>query len=471
MNALDIKKQTEEIKKQYNTLLKNPELRGLKLLFAINMFLLIALFVMPQYFGIHIGYDITSSRFANIILVVYALIQYKIFNLFIKTFLRCSVTIPLMLYLFVTAYTMVFRININSFMLVFLELLTLYMLVFAIRYVIGIKRAIKTIIGCSYFLAIYGFVEFAAGHSLYLQFLSTVPNVVANCYRSGYYRIMGPCGHPIGYGLLLILLLAMACYDYEKEEIYLYKRPVLLVMILGNIFLTGSRSSQGLALVEVFMILLLSKGANKKKTFFYSLMILFGFAAFLALTYKTRIGNYILMQITVLIDHVLGTEIAVNFGADMTTLNNSENYREYLPEIFKMDWLNPLLGRGIQPGFGASVIAENGETIYIKSVDNYYIVQYIKYAYPGLFTYLAYIITGAITMVRNLFKTKSELTKILLIGFCCYYINLWWVDALQTLKFIYIYLAIFFAQLIWQKDREKAENGIKNSCKAGSEET
>ena len=472
MDTLDIKKQTEEIKKQYNTLLSKPELSGLRLLVGINMFLLIVLYVMPQYFGVHIGYDITSSRFANILLIVYALLQYKVFNLFIKTALRCSITIPLMLYLFVTAYTMVFRIDINSFMLVFLELLTLYMLVFAIRYVIGIKRAIKTIIGCSYFLAIYGFIEFAAGRSLYLQFLSTVPNNVVNCYRSGYYRIMGPCGHPLGYGLLLILLLALACYDYEKEEIYLYKRPVLLVMLLGNVFLTGSRSSQGLALVEVFMILLMSKGTNKKKTIFYSLMILFALAAILALTYKTKIGNYILMQITVLIDHVLGTEIAVNFGADMTTLANSENYREYLPEIFKLDWLNPLLGRGAHSNFGVNVTGKNGETIFIKSVDNYYIVQYIKYAYPGMFAYLAYIITGAVTMVRNLFKTKSELTKILLIGFCCYYINLWWVDALQTLKFIYIYVAIFFAHLIWQKDREKAENGIITKYKAASlEET
>lgn len=463
MDKVVNEKTTEEIKKHYNTLLNKPELSGLKLLFWINIFLLIVLFVMPQYFGIHIGYDITCSRFADIILVGYALIQYKIFNLFIKTFLRCSITIPIMIYLFVTVYTMVFRVDINAFMLVFLELVTMYMLVFAIRYVIGIKRAIKIIIGCSYFLAVYGFVEFVAGHSLYLQFLSTVPNIVNNCYRSGYYRIMGPCGHPIGYGLLLILLLALACYDYEKEEIYLYRRPILLFMILGNIFLTGSRSSQGFALVEMFMIFLLSKGVYKKKTIFYSVMIFFAFGAFLAVTYKTRIGNYLLMQITVLIDQVLDTQISVNFGADITTLNRSETYRIYLPEIFKLDWLNPLIGRGVKNGFQANVTTENGDIIFIQSVDNYYIVQYIKYAYPGFFAYLAYIITCLVTMVRNLFKTRSELTKILLIGFCCYYINLWWVDALQTLKFVYIYVAVFFAQLIWQKDMEKAVKGIKTN--------
>ena len=461
MDTVINEKSAEEIKKHYDTLLYNPELRGLKLLFGINMFLLIALIVMPQYFGIHIGYDITCSRFADIILVVYALINYRIFNLFIKTFLRCSITVPFLLYLFVTFYTMVLRRNINAFMLVFLELLTLYMLIVAIRYVIGIKRAIKTIIGCAYFLSIYGFIEFAAGHSLYLQFLSTMPNVVGNSYRSGYYRIMGPCGHSIGYGLLLLLLICLTCYDYEKEEIYLYKRPLLLFMLLGNVFLTGSRSSQGLAFVEIFLIFLLSKGANKKKAFFYSLIILCTFAMFLALTYKTKVGNYLLMQISVLIDHVLGTEFAVNFGADITTLNNSEGYREYLPLIFTLDWLNPLVGRGVQRSFGAEVLGSDGKTVYIGSVDNYYIVQYIKYAYPGLVTYLIYMVTAIITMVRNYFKTRSELTKILLIGFCCYYINLWWVDSLQTLKFIYIFMAIFFAESIWQKDRDKAVKSFK----------
>ena len=384
-------------------------------------------------------------------------------NLFIKCFLNASVTVPLMLYLFVAFYTMVLRANINAFMLVFLEILTLYMLIFAIRYVIGIRRALKIIIGCAYFLSVYGFVEFMAGHSLMLQFLSTVPNAVSNCYRSGFYRIMGPCGHPLGYGLLLILLIAIACYDYDREAIYLYRRPVLLFMLLGNVFLTGSRSSQGVALIEVLVILIMSRGVNKRKTIAYTLIIISAFSAFLAMSFKTRIGNYLLMQITTLIDHVLGTEISVNFGADITTLRNSEGYREFLPLIFQLDWLNPLVGRGVQGTFGAEFPTEDGGIVYIHSIDNYYVLQYIKYAYPGLVSYVIFIFTGIITMFRKLFLNKSGLTKILLVGFACYFINLWWVDSLQTLKFVYIFLALFFAEMFWQKDKKKAINEIK-SC-------
>ena len=209
-----------------------------------------------------------------------------------------------------------------------------------------------------------------------------------------------------------------------------------------------------------FVIMLLSKRTNIKKTVFYSLLLLGGMAFFLALSYKTKIGNYLLMQITVLVDHVLGTEISVNFGADITTLRNSEGYREYLPLIFKLDWLNPLIGRGVQKTFGAEVVGPNGEIVYIGSVDNYYIVQYIKYAYPGLVSYVAYVVTCIITMIKNVFKNRSELTKILLISFCCYYINLWWVDSIQTLKFIYLFVALFFAELFWKKDRDKAEKQI-----------
>ena len=453
-------KKAEEIKEFYNTLLYKPELSGLKLLFGINMFLLIALIVMPQYFGIHIGYDITCSRFANIILVIYAVMNYKVLNLFISCFVKCSITIPLMIYLFVAFYTMILRVNPNAFFLVFLEILTLYMLIFSIRYVIGIKRAIKTIIGCAYFLSIYGFIEFAAGHSLFLKYLSTMPNVVGNCYRSGYYRIMGPCGHPLGYGLLMILLIALACYDYEKEEIYLYRRPVLLFMLLGNVFLTGSRSSLGIAVLEVFIILILSKDVYRKKTILYSAFILIAFVVFLALSYKTKVGNYILMQITVVIDHVFGTSLSVNFGADVSRLNDSEGYREYLPLIFGLDWLNPLVGRGVQKSFGAQVIGPNGEIVYLVSIDNFYVVQYIKYAYPGMFSFIAFIITGLVTMIKKLFRYKSDLTKILLVGFCCYFVNLWLVDALQTMKFLYIFVAIFFAELFWQKDRSKAEGSL-----------
>ena len=275
---------------------------------------------------------------------------------------------------------------------------------------------------------------------------------------------MGPCGHPLGYGLLMIIFISIACIDFEKKEMYLYKRPVLLLMIIANVFLTGSRSSQGIAALEMILIILFSNKTNRKKSVFYSIAIIVAFALFLAVTFKTRIGNYLMMQITMLIDQAFDTELSVNFGADITTLKNSEGYREFLPYIFKLDWLNPLLGRGIKGGFGAQVFNSAGEYAFIDSVDNYYICQFIKYAYPGMISYILFILVSIVTMIKNAIKYKSKIMIALLIGFACYFFNLWWLDALQTLKFVYILLALFFAILIWHEDAEVATKTMKGRC-------
>ena len=444
-------------KDKKTVLLEKPELYNLRLLFGLNMFLLIALFVMPQYFGIHIIWDITCSRVANILITIYALVNRKVLYIFIKTALRCPIKIPLLLYLVVTFYTMVLRVDINSFMLPFLEILTFFMLMFAIRYVIGINRAFRTIIGCAYFLSIYGLIEFATGISFYQKFLKTIPASVANSVRSGYYRIMGPCGHALGYGLLLLLFIPIVCVDYKKNKVFLYKRPFLMILLLANVFLTGSRSSLALAAIEVLFITFISDKEQRKKSIYFTVGIFIFFVFLLVVFYKTRIANYIIMQIAILFDTVFDTQLSVQFGAEVNRLKDSENYRSFLPYIFTLDWLNPLLGRGVKRGFAGKVTNSAGQTATIKSVDNYYICQYIKYAYPGLFAYVSYIIISIKEMIKGLFRYRYQPIKVLLIGFICYYVNLWWVDALQTLKFVYAYAALFFAIILYYKDIDKKE--------------
>lgn len=443
-----------ETYKPYN-LMNQPELHKLRTLYVINAFMLITDFLMPQYFGIHIGWDITCLRFANIFLCFYALLNTKILTHFWSTIIRCSIFLPSVCYLFVAMYTMVLRVDINAFMLVFLEFLTLFMLIYGIRYVIGCERAFKFIIFCAYFLSVYGLIEYFVGHSLYLQFLRTVPTTVVNQYRSGHYRIMGPCGHPLGYGLLLLLFIALASLDFKKDRVNLIKRPVLLVLLLLNVFLTGSRSTLGIAAIEVIVILILSDNVNRKKALLGVSALVALMGVFLLVFYNTSIGQYLMLQITMMIDQVFGTEFSANFGADLTVLENSEGYRKFLPRIFTLDYLNPLVGRGIKRGFGAEFVTETGEMVYIKSIDNYYVQQYIKYAYPGLVTYCLFIITTVITMVYNIIKYKSGTYKLLLIAVCCYFFNLWYLDALQTLKFIYVIIALFFACALLRQDASK----------------
>ena len=64
-------------------------------------------------------------------------------------------------------------------------------------------------------------------------------------------------------------------------------------------------------------------------------------------------------------------------------------------------------------------------------------------------------------MISGIIKYKSDTVKVLMIGFCCYFVNLWWVDAIQTLKFSYAFAALFFAIIIYHKDME-IKDGFPN---------
>ena len=424
-----------------------PELRNLKFLFGIYTFFIISDYIMPQYFGIRIGYDITCTRFANILIVIYFLFSPHLLTHFFQTIYRCYFFIPMMMFMFVTGYTMVLRTDIKAFMQPFFEFLSLCMLVYGIRYVVGYKRAIKWSIGCAYFLSCYGIIEFMYGESIFHKFLATMPNIVENSYRSGKFRIMGPCGHALGYGLLLLLLFAIACIDTEKIEVFLFRRPILLLLILTNVFLTGSRSTLGIVFLEAVLIFLISSVKNKKLSLFYLLAIGVFFLVFMLAVYKTALGKYIMMQLASVIDTVFDTNYAAHFGADTTTLENSEQYRKLLPKIFLLDWLNPLVGRGNYSSFGVYI-----DGMSIHSVDNFYVSEYIKYAYPGLISYILFIIVNLYVMLKNALEKKSAVAKVCFIACVCYFINLWWVDALQTLKYVYIILGIFYAYFLMERD-------------------
>ena len=110
--------------------------------------------------------------------------------------------------------------------------------------------------------------------------------------------------------------------------------------------------------------------------------------------------------------------------------------------------------------FGAEFPRVEGGMIYIRSIDNYYVSQYIKYAYPGLIAYSAFVLITAFMMIRAIVKYKSGIFKITFIASLCYFYNLWWLDALQTLKFEYIFIAIFCAYLmIFEKGKVIEYNG------------
>ena len=417
------------------------ELRNAKLLYLLMSALFIADWVMPQYFGFHLGFDFTATRIFNVIILAYFVLNRKAGNHFFKSMLDVQVTPYLMLYMFVMVYTTVLRVNVNTFFLNFLDILTFYMVYYGIRYVIGVKKAIDWTVIIAWFLGIYGLVEYVLGFSPMIRFLLTLPyNNVRSMYRSGSYRIMGPCGHSIGYGLMLELLIVLICIDYDKDEMYLFRHPFLYCVLLLNVFLTGSRLALGFAIIESAFIVLFSKRKKIKETLFIFAVFLVGFIVFEIAVFQTSLGQYIMMQITSLIDEALGTEFAAKFGADTTWLEDSTSYRRYLPKIFGVEWLSPLVGRGANASFVFAI-----EDMYLKSIDNFYVALYIRYAYPGLVTYVLFFLVTIIRMIKEAVQRHSGVSAALAIGMSTYCISLYWVDYLQTTKYMYILVAIFFA--------------------------
>ena len=153
---------------------------------------------------------------------------------------------------------------------------------------------------------------------------------------------------------------------------------------------------------------------------------------------KTSFGNYVLLQLTSVIDALLGTEYSVAYGADLMALTGSTAYRDQLKSIFSVSWLNPLVGIGRKRNFQAEI---NGTVII--SVDNFYIAEYIRYGYPGMISYIIFLLYMVINMVRDMYRTKSALIKTIFIGSFCYLLHLYIADSLQTLKYLYLLFAIY----------------------------
>lgn len=437
------------------------ELRNAKLLYILMSALLITDWVMPQYFGIHIGFDFTTTRILNMLILAYFIFNRKAGNHFLRSMLDVQLTPFFIAYMFVMVYTTVLRVNVNTFFLNFLDILTFYMVYYGIRYVIGVKKAIDWTVKFAAGISIYGIIEYVLKFSPMSKFLLTLPSVAVSGFRSGQFRISGPCVHPIAYGMLLILLLAVICIDYERDEIYLFKHPVVLILLLLNIFLTGSRGPLGIAVLEVLLIIIFSKRINKKKTFIVlSALIILAVIVEVAI-YNTSLGQYIMMQITSVIDEVFGTSFSLKYGANLDLLNMSSDYRDYLPRIFTVEWLNPLVGQGANAQVGFEF-----DGTYIKSIDNFYVALYIRYAYPGLITFVAIQVMSIVYMVRTAIRHHSSLCAATAIAIFAYSVSLYWADYLQTTKYMYIVMAIYCA---YYSERfqlmERKKHKLKEKCR------
>ncbi|BCN29017.1 hypothetical protein [Anaeromicropila herbilytica] len=412
--------------------------KKIKVFFWASIVFLFTLFVLPQYFGIPFPlFDFTVIRIMIIVMILLIFgekqRQQQLFEVMSRTYSK--VLIP---YLIVLTYTLVLRVDINALLNPLIELISLYLLIYIIQYCLGIKKTLHYLLIFSYIIAFLGLIEFVIHRSPF-SYLETIKGIYTGAFiRSGQYRIMGPAIHSLGYGLMLIIMIPICCFDIEKQEINILKNKLLFLAIAANIFFTGSRSTLIVFFLEVVMLALFSPKVNKKKFFIIGGVFIVIFISMLIVFRNIPFINSIIIQIVSVIDELLGTTYSVKFGADISALSSSSHYREQLKYIFQIDWLNPWIGLGRKRSFACEI---NGS--FIQSVDNFYIAEYIRYAYPGMISYIIFLLYFLIRMLKNSIQKKSQISKMLFIGSLGFCINLLWVDSLQTFKYLYILFAIF----------------------------
>ena len=417
--------------------LKTPRERTV--FYRIAVFYIFALYVMPQYFGIpNPVFDLTLVRIGIIFVLTFIILDYDRSRDFVNMLAGDFMLKSLIPYLIVLAYTMVLRVDINALLNPLIELLEMYLLIYVIKDSFGVDRTLKIILGFIYLLIILGIVEAIMKVSPF-SYLVTINGIYTGRYiRGGNYRIMSNCGHSLGYGLMLMTVLPFSGYDIENKTFNIYRRPLLLIGIIVNVFLTGSRATLGVAGAELALMFIFSDAKYLKKNILVTVSSIIVFLGITFCIQTTGPGQYILLQLTSLIDTLFDTQFSVKYGANLTQLNQSAAYRELLKEIFHVEWLNPILGIGRKRGFSGVV---DGRVI--RSIDSFYISEYVRYAYPGMIAYLFFLAVMGIRMLIAIWKTRSALVRMLFVGSVSYCIHLYIADSLQTLKYLYVLFALY----------------------------
>ncbi len=400
--------------------------------------LLFSFFVLPTSFGVRlVFFDLTSFRFFVIIIMYMILKSERKRGEFWEVIKYCKNLYFVGAYIFVVGYTNLLHGEINQTIYWSINGALLFLLIsYLIQYHYGMELFIKRIRAYAWILCVLSPLELVLGFSPF-TLLDTLNKNIGSTTRFGSIRILGNCTTNNGYGLYLLILLSIVCIDYKRREMNIKKNMLLILMIAVNVFLTGARLATGLVVLELALLTLCVNKNKLGKTILIELGILS--TGILILFAFRNVGAFegVIRTILTAVDTVLGTSYSVAYGADSGTLYNSTYYREllYKNTIFS-DWLNPWFGRGANYSFRMYI-----EGYYIYSCDNFYVAQYIGYAWPGLITWFVM----SLAFFKDALMMRKNIALALATGIFVYFIGLWYLDHLQTFPFMFAVFAIIYS--------------------------
>lgn len=403
---------------------------------------LVTTFALPQYFGVPLpGFALTAHRLVTIAFIFTVFISRKHGRAFLWNFLGLPATIYLLPLLIVYAYTAIAVSSINSVAGFLVDMfLTFYIVYYCITEILGAKRSIKFVaklVAVVCVLAIYDMLRRQNPYEL----LHTIKNIKAEGgWRANSYRVAGLCGHPIAFGMYLMLLLPVICIDVEKKRFNLLHRPITLLLMALAMLGTGSRGPVACFAGECLVFFAISD-RDYKRRYSGTIFLVFTAAVVLLVVFneERHIDRWFWLNVFQIVDQIFDTHFTLDrYGYWQHALAiNSTDYRSELTQLFFSPDLDPILGRGNQ---GDTISFVSGG-FYIESIDNFYVLQYIRYAWPGV-TATLFCFVGLVFRCLSLWRKSGRNSIYLAIGvaFVAYYINLWTVAELGTMKF---YLAVF----------------------------
>ena len=418
---------------------------------------LVCFFFTPDGFGFYLGFLFNAKRIFMFMLYGMIIFNKKRLNQFWQDVKSYKViNIVLGLYMFVRIYTAVYRTSLKSFTNDFLDVvLVLYIFLYLLKHELSVVKLQKIIENGLLVLSIFAVIEFSTGFNFF-SLLDTADQFITEISRLNSARVTSICRHAIITGWYFSFLGFFTCIDFEKNKLYLFRRPIHFLLSMIVIFMTGSRAPIGLFFVGIVLILIFSNKDQLIKSLIIIAILLIIFSFVIIVTYNTSFAQYILRMITSAIDGVFGTTLSYQFGGERFIA--STEYREALKKVFYLDYFNKFIGRGV--GYELSVVIDG---YWLMSCDNAYVGMYIIFAYPGLITFILLLLLCLIYMAICFFKYKNRAAAGLMGIFIPYVLLIWNVALMGSFMCIMAILAIVYTLFINEKQKRKGEdNAIEN---------
>lgn len=305
------------------------------------------------------------------------------------------------------------------------------------------EKFLDALLLSAFLIGISGIVEFFFGNSVF-RFLNIVKTdrilmTGEGAVRLGVRRVEGPFGHPLAYCNFLLLIIPFALYKVLQFKEKRVKNLIVLTVLVINFILTLSRGPM-LAFLGGFAVFFLF--ANKKEKIIIAVGSFFSFELLGVAAVSGVLPLFLRNFFISVVDAVFMTNTVSNFGGN----RYAHQYRLYLFELAgklvsgnKLFWGNGMGYFRLNQVFDYVPFISTTKPILIRSIDNHYLLKYIEMGLSGLVMTILIALAPIVSCIKSIRNSEHRYFYLcVLFSIAAYFINLFTVDEVSTLRFYWI---------------------------------